>query len=100
MAGAILAASPNTITVNLPHSVAVGSTVLPSGQYTMTPVGMSDGNDYFIVRGENTPAVTLQAQRINVNDSQTRVVFSKDGDTWHFDRLFVNGDPSAYEFVK
>ena len=100
MAGAIFAASPNTISVNLPHAVTVGSTTLPSGQYTMTAVPMSDGNDYFVVRNDKT-AVTLQAQRIEAADgNQTRVVFSKDGDAWHFDKLFVNGDQSAYEFVK
>lgn len=101
MAGAMFAASANNIVVSLPHAVEVGATTLPSGQYTITPVQMTDGNQYFVVRGEKTPTVTLQAQRIDAaNDAQTRIVFSKDGDTWHFGKLFVDGDSSAYEFVK
>lgn len=84
MAGAIFAASGNTVTVTLPHAVTVGSTILPSGQYTMSPIEMVDGNEYFVVRGEKTPVVTLQAQRIDASDNKTHVVLSKDGDNWRF----------------
>ncbi|MDE3194854.1 MAG: hypothetical protein KGN84_00805 [Acidobacteriota bacterium] len=99
MAGAMFAATPAPISVTLPHAVTVGSTTLPSGQYTITRVPMSDGNEYFVVRGQNTPAVTLQAQRIYMDDgNETRLVFSKDGDTWHFDKLYMGNDQSGYEF--
>ena len=101
VAGAMFAGSPNTITVTLPHSVTIGSKTLPSGQYTMSPVEMNDGNEYFVVRGEKMPAVTLQAQRIDPSDdNKTRLILSKDGDNWHFEKLFVEGDQIGYEFVK
>ena len=101
MASALLAASPNTISVTLPHAVTAGSTTLPSGQYTISAVEMKDGTEYFVVRGANATIVTLQAQRAEAGDnSKTQVVLSKDGDSWHFDKLFVEGDGTAYEFVK
>jgi hypothetical protein len=101
MACALFAASPNTVTVTLPHAVTVGSTTLPSGQYTISGMEMSDGNEYFTVRGANTAAVTLQAQRIDAADGgKTQVVFSKDGESWHFGKLFLEGGGTAYEFVK
>ena len=43
----------------------------------------------------------MQAQRTEAGDNnKTQVVLSKDGDSWHFDKLFVEGDGTAYEFVK
>jgi len=99
LAGSSFAAQ--TINVTLPHAVTVGSTTLPSGQYTLTTLEMTDGNEYFVVRGQNTPTLTMQAQRVDVNqDEKTRMVLSKDGDTWHFDKLYVEGDSNAYEFSK
>jgi len=102
--GALLAGSlfaGQTVNLNLPHAVTVGSTTLPSGQYTLTTMEMNDGNEYFIVRGQNAPTVTLQAQKINNNESdKTHVVLSKDGDTWRFDRLYIEGDSTGYEFGK
>jgi hypothetical protein len=99
MAGAMFAATPNVITVNLPHSVTVGSATLPAGQYTLTAVEMSDGSDYFVVRGAGAPVVTLQSQKIDSAEKKTQVIFSKDGDNWRFDRLFVEGDTNGYEFT-
>ena len=48
--GALLAGSlfaGQTVYVTLPHAVTVGSTTLPSGQYSLTTLEMSDGNEYF-----------------------------------------------------
>ena len=99
--GSAMFAASNSVTVTLPHAVTVGSTTLPSGQYTMSPIEMVDGNEYFVVRGGKTPAVTLQAQRIDPsNDSTTHVVLSRDGDNWRFGKLFVEGESAGYEFVK
>ncbi len=99
LAGSLFAGE--TINVNLPHAVTVGSTTLPSGQYTLTTLEMNDGNEYFVVRGQNTPTLTIQAQRIDADQTdKTRVVFSTDGDTWRFDKLYIEGDGTAYEFNK
>jgi hypothetical protein len=101
MACALFAAAPNTVTLTLPHSVTVGSTTLPSGQYTISGVEMSDGNEYFVVRSAKTAPVTLSAQRIDASDSsKTHVVLSRDGEAWHFEKLFLEGDGTGYEFVK
>jgi hypothetical protein len=101
MACALFAASPTTVTVTLPHAVTVGSATLPTGQYTISSVEMSDGNEYFVVRGAKTAPVTLQAQRIDAADSnKTHVIFSRDGESWHFGKLFLEGDGTAYEFLK
>jgi hypothetical protein len=99
MAGALMAGSINPISVTLPHAVTVGSTVLPSGQYTMTSADTSDGNEYFVLRGAHTPTVTLPARKIASDNDATRVVLSQDGETWRFQKLFVSGGGAAYEFV-
>jgi hypothetical protein len=99
MACALFAAAPNTVTVTLPHAVTVGSATLPSGQYTISGMEMSDGKEYFVVRGAKTAPVTLKAQKIDAADgSKTQVIFSRDGEAWHFEKLFLEGDGTAYEF--
>lgn len=98
---ALFAGQVNRVTLTLPHAVQVGSTTLPSGEYTISTILMSDGDEYFIVRGDHTPTVTLQAQKIDAETgvNQTEVVFSKDGSAWHFEKLFLKGDSTGYQFV-
>jgi hypothetical protein len=64
MAGGLFAGQPNRVNVTLPHAVTVGSTTLPSGTYSISSLEMSDG-EYFVIRGEGTPAVTLPATKID-----------------------------------
>jgi len=100
MAGGLLAANP--VKVNLPHSVMVGSISLPTGEYTISPLNMSDGQEYFVVRGDHGPAVTLPAQRIDADNQEsgrTQVIFAQDGDQWRFDRLFIEGDDTGFQFI-
>jgi hypothetical protein len=101
MAGALLAGNVNEISVTLPYAVTVGSTTLPSGHYTLSSFEMG-AEEYFIVRTERGAAVaTLQAQPID-NDSdgaKTKVVLSKDGDVWHFDKLELEGTGPSYQFL-
>ncbi len=99
MAGALLAGNVNEISVTLPHAVAVGSTTLPSGHYTLSSFEMG-AEEYFIVRSDRGAAVaTLQAQPIDGDGTTTKVVFSKDGDVWHFDKLELAGDGAGYQFL-
>ena len=100
VAGAMFAGAVNEVSVTLPHAVTVGSTTLPSGQYTILSVDMSDGDEYFVVRSANGPVVAgLQAQRTDpAGRSGTQVVLSKDGDTWHFDKMFVDSG-AGYQFI-
>jgi hypothetical protein len=102
LAGAMFAGSVNRVTVTLPHAVTVGATTLPSGEYTLSAIDMGDGNEYFVIRSENTPAVTLSAQRIDAAGAtgKTQVTIQKDGDSWHLDKLFVHGsDNSGFQFL-
>ncbi len=62
-AGAIFAAPFNEITVTLPQVVTVGSTTLPIGTYTMTPMETSDGGEFFIIRGEKSAPMVISAQK-------------------------------------
>jgi hypothetical protein len=100
LTGLAIAGQVNRITVTLPHAVTVGSVTLPIGEYTISSLEMSDGEKYFIVRGAHTPVVTLQGQKADATTSTsnaTQVVFSKDGDEWHFEKLFARG--FSYQFV-
>jgi hypothetical protein len=97
MAGAMFAASVERVTVTLPHAVTVGATTLPSGEYTLSAIDMGDGNDYFVIRSEHGPAVTLPAQKIDAAEitDKTRITIQKDGDLWRLDKLFVHGDENS-----
>jgi len=102
MAGAVFAGSVERVTVNLPHAVTVGATTLPSGEYTLSAIEMSDGNEYFVIRSEHGPAVTLPAQKIDASETadKTRVTIQKDGDLWRLDKIFVHGnDNSGYQLI-
>jgi hypothetical protein len=98
MGTAMFAAPINPITVNLPHSVTVGSITLPVGQYVITSFEMG-GEDLFVVRGEHTTAVTLRGVRVDSESADTKVTFSKDGDNWRFDKLTVAGESEAFQFL-
>jgi hypothetical protein len=102
IAGALLAGQVNRVIVTLPHAVTVGATTLPTGEYTLTSVDMADGDQYFVVRGDHTPTVTLQAQKIDAaanGAGKTEVVFSQDANEWRFEKLFVQGEPTGYQFL-
>jgi hypothetical protein len=101
MASAMFAASANPVTVNLPHAVTVGATTLPSGEYTITNVDMSDGNAYFVVRSDRGSVVTLPAQKIDspAVTSETAVTLQKDGNSWRFDTLSIRGENTSYQFT-
>jgi hypothetical protein len=99
-AGAMFAANLKDLTVTLPHAVTVGSTTLPSGTYTITPLEMADGSEYFVVRGSKTGPVVLSAQRIDSDAAaKTAVTLTESGDTWRLDRLSIEGDTTGYEFL-
>jgi hypothetical protein len=51
LTGALLAGPLGPVTVLLPRAVTVGSTTLPSGQYTISGMNMSGGGEeYFLMR--------------------------------------------------
>jgi hypothetical protein len=101
LAGALLAGPMSPVTVTLPRAVTVGSTTLPSGQYTISSMDMGDGGDeFFTVRSPNTQAVTLQALRIDAKDQgRTQIVLMRDGDTWRLDKMFIEGEDLGYQFL-
>jgi hypothetical protein len=99
LAGGLLASQPNRVNVTLPHAVTVGSVTLPSGTYSISSLEMSDC-EYFVIRGEGTPAVTVPAMKIDSEQNdKTQVIFTQDGGVWHFDKLFIRGDDTGYQFV-
>jgi hypothetical protein len=104
LAGGILAASAmfaaplSEVTVNVPHEVTVGSTVLPAGAYTMLPYETSNGAEFFIVRSNNTSLVVPVQKVEGDSATKTAVTFSEDGGAWHLNRLSVEGETTSYEF--
>ena len=105
LAGGILAASAmfasplNEVTVNVPHEVTVGSTVLPAGAYTMLPYETSNGAEFFIVRSNNT-ALVVPVQKVEGESAtKTSVTFSEDGGAWHLGKLSIEGETTSYEFA-
>jgi hypothetical protein len=101
-AGAIFAASMNDLTVTLPHAVTVGSTTLPSGTYTISPMEIGDGTEYFVVRGNKMSPLVLPATKIDssVAAPKTEVTLTESGDTWRLDKLSFEGEKTGFEFQK
>ncbi len=98
-AGAIFAAQTNDLTITLPHAVTVGSTTLPQGTYTISPMQMSNGNEYFVVRGEKMSPVVLPAMKEDgATADKTAITLSHEGDTWRFGSLSIAGESVVYEF--
>ncbi|MDP9170193.1 MAG: hypothetical protein M3N54_06225 [Acidobacteriota bacterium] len=98
-AGLFAGQSTAPVSVTLPHAVTVGNTVLPSGEYTISSIDMANGDEYFVIRSAHSPTVTLQAQKLAAGDDlATQVVFSKDGETWHFDKMFIQGTTKGSSF--
>ena len=99
MAGVMFAGQVNPVTVTLPHAVMVGSVTLPSGEYTISSVDMGD-SEVFVVRSPGNPTVSVMAEKIDAQDEdKTELVLTKDGDNWHFDKLFIRGDEIGYQFL-
>jgi hypothetical protein len=99
-ASAMFAANINDLKVTLPHAVTVGSTTLPSGSYTISPMEMADGAEYFVVRGNNMAPVVLATQKVEGEAAaKTQVTFAESGDTWRFSTLSIEGENTAYEFT-
>jgi hypothetical protein len=97
-AGATFAAQIGDLRITLPHAVTVGSTTLPQGSYTITPMEMG-GAEYFVVRGENmTPVVMPAMKEDGATADKTTITLSREGDTWRFGKLFIEGESAVYEF--
>jgi len=98
-AGAVLAAPVSDITITLPYAVTAGSTVLPGGTYTFSPMETKDGSEYFVVRGGNIEPMILPTQKSEDKTEATKseVTLTKDGDTWHLGKLSIKGEKTAYE---
>jgi hypothetical protein len=98
-AGAMFAGTVTDVKVTLPHAVTVGSTTLPSGDYTISTMEMPAGAEYFVVRGAGMNPVVVTAQRADAaNPSKTELTMSETDGKWHLDRLQIEGEPFAFEF--
>jgi hypothetical protein len=98
MAGGAFASEINDITVTLPHAVTVGATTLPAGKYVIGNFEMG-GSEYFVIRGEHTPTVTLPTERILGETDKTEVTLTKDGDQWRLDKLSIAGEGASFQFL-
>lgn len=98
MTGALFAAQMNEVKVTLPHPVTVGAITLPEGQYTISSIEMGT-EEMFLVRGNHTPVITLLSSRVDGDTDKTQLTLTKDGDQWHFDKLSVEGQSQAFQFL-
>ena len=100
VAGAVFAATGDTVTVTLPQSVSVGNATLASGQYTVTESSMADGSSLFVFRSAkgDTTAATAMKSADGAASQKTEVVLSNEGGTLHVDKMFIEGDSVGYQF--
>ncbi len=101
VAGSAFAATGSTLTVTLPQSISVGSTVLPSGAYKITEFTMNDGSTLFVFRsdkGESTSALAMKNAEPSA-DQKTEVILSNSNGTLHLDKMFIEGEATGYQFA-
>jgi hypothetical protein len=102
VASAAFGLTGSVVIVNLPQAVTVGSTVLPSGEYKVSAVGMNDGSNLFVFRSDKgNEAVSAMATRSAdpAVDQKTSIVLSNDKGTLHLDKMFIAGEGVGYQFA-
>lgn len=95
--GLALAATQDLATVTLPHAVGVGSTTLPSGNYTIA----DEGDGAFLIQSDTgQKSAVVLGRRIQSDEAapKTEVVLSGEGGSLHLDKLFIEGQTEGYEF--
>jgi hypothetical protein len=100
IAGAALAASGDTLTINLPEAATVNGSQLASGQYKVTETSMADGSSLLVFRSDKGDATAVVAMR-SVEpsaDQKSEVVLSHEGGNLHLDKLFIAGEGAGYQF--
>jgi hypothetical protein len=98
--GSLFAASVSDVKVTLTHPATVGSTLLPTGTYTLSPMETSDGTGFFVVRGEKMAPVVLSVQKVvGGAAAKTELTVTETGDAWRIEKLSIEGDNTAYEFA-
>jgi hypothetical protein len=101
-AGAAFGSTGTVLTVTLPQAVTVGNSVLPSGAYKVTTIGMNEGAGLFVFRADNgSEAVSVIASKSvePATNQKTSVVLSNDNGTLHLDKMFIAGESAGYQFA-
>jgi hypothetical protein len=97
--GSLFAATVNDVKVTLTHPATVGSTTLPSGNYTLSPMETSDGAGFFVVRGNNVAPVVIPVQKVvGATAPKTELTITETGNDWRIEKLSIEGESTAYAF--
>src|SRR5580704_16699530 len=91
----------NTVHVNLPYAVTLGSKVLPAGDYTVEQMHGEDSR-VLLFYGDNgmkfkTSSVTVRQLDENT-PAHTSVTLYHVGDAYYLNRISVSGQDYEYEF--
>ena len=96
-ATAAMAASGQTMVINLSKSVVANGVTLPSGQYRVTDMENLSGGHILVFRGANGEAVAMAALRTAdaAVDQKTELVVTND----KLDKLFIEGESTGFQFA-
>lgn len=84
-------------TVKFDRPVAIGSAVLPAGNYMITDTG----TDAFLIQSEHghAGAVVMGKRADAPNNAQTEAILKNDGENWRLDKLVLSEYSTVYNFI-
>jgi len=92
------------VVVNMPYTTIIGEKTLPPGDYVIQRMrDAGGGGRVLLVYSDNgmkfeTSAITIPVLDLNTA-RDTKVVLSKIGDDYYYDKVWVEGKQYGYEFI-
>jgi hypothetical protein len=100
--GAANAQPRTSITLTLPHTVTAGTTTLPAGEFTLTPLEDNGRETLFLLQSGTRSGLFLQLARAveldNPQSTPTEVVMRRVGDTFEIQSILISG--KGYRFLR
>jgi hypothetical protein len=91
------------VIVNMPYTTTVGEKVLPPGEYVIQRLRSASGSRVLLFYSDNGMKFETSAMTIPVLDQNvardTKVVLSRLGDDYYYDKVWVQGKEYGYEFI-
>jgi len=91
------------VIVNMPYTTTIGHKVLPPGEYVIQRMHSASGSRVLLIYSDNgmkfeTSALTIPCLDPNVA-RDTKVILSRLGDDYYYDKVWVQGKEYGYEFI-
>jgi hypothetical protein len=91
------------VIVDMPYTTTIGHKTLPPGEYVIKRLPNSSGSRILLFYSDNGMKFETSAMTIPVYDPNvardSKVILSRVGDDYYYDKVWVQGKSYGYEFV-